>query len=125
MAAAFPDLVCERRLPEANSTASDRPSQYAAPGRQVHPANARSARPLAPLPRHSRSGAPAKATQPSRFFRASAAPNDSLNSLATAAVIELLPMGRLREKIRPASIKRTLVVRAPISSSSEQPFRSV
>src|SRR6478735_7098898 len=49
-----------------------------------------------------------------------AATNDSLNSLAIAAVIALPPRGMLRKKILPDSMKRMFVVRAPISSNNEQ-----
>src|SRR5947199_9667795 len=69
------------------------------------------------------SAAPARATKPSRFLRVSAAAKDSPNSFATAAVIALAPLGRLREKTRADSANRTLVVRAPISTRSEHPLR--
>src|SRR5882724_3963142 len=62
----------------------------------------------------------AQSPKPSRFLRVSAAANDSLNSLAIAAVIALPPSGMLRKKILPDSMKRMFVVRAPISSNNEQ-----
>src|SRR5438128_10566884 len=68
---------------------------------------------------------PPRLTQPSRFLRDSAAANGSPNSLAIAAVIELPPIGMLREKTLAGSIKRRFVVRAPISTSNEQPLRSL
>src|SRR5262249_43136163 len=56
---------------------------------------------------------------PSCFFRLSAASNDSLNSLAIAAVMALPPRGMLRKKNFPGSMNKMFVVRAPISNSSE------
>src|SRR5216110_1473611 len=58
--------------------------------------------------------APPRLTKPSRFLRDSAAANGSPNSLAIAAVIELPPIGMLREKTFAGSIKRRFVVRADI-----------
>src|ERR1043166_3491966 len=52
--------------------------------------------------------APPRLTNPSRFFRNSASASDSLNSLAIAAVIDAPPIGTLREKILPASMKLSL-----------------
>ena len=69
--------------------------------------------------------APPRLTKPSRFLRNSAAANGSPNSFAMAAVTELPPIGTLREKIFPGSMKRRFVVRAPILTSSEQPIESL
>ena len=69
--------------------------------------------------------APSSLTKPSRFLRNSAAENGSPNSFAMAAVTELPPIGTLREKIFDGSMKRRFVVRAPISTSSEQPVESL